>query len=366
MSVISSDYMRYLARIAFDISELKCAGVISHFDRLLPFLCDDTHASAISNYLNNLRVINAALKLKDEIVPAAIKQPGKYFCRIQSHSTGRPQGVVNWPKTIRYRMGQELLTQDQFLCNASLRSSGAPENLLLKITLHEVIKSLHSHIFDGSLDSHSNHLKLSLIRSLNQLNATATDNSKTFKRDYSKDIRKLELDTYKRSNTRPPQAPTWAKKLIQIRKDLNWLPEVLSGSPIEHEKLWEVFAIFVSLKIINRIEPIRQCYGRANSFTGPRINLSIDTSKSIILIKKEQQTFGLSYKYYTHSDQIRTQGALNLIFENSIDKWLFIHNSNYYKTFEHLERKGLELIYVKLDVDTLNFEEVILRLRNWL
>lgn len=285
------------------------------------------------------RLISDVLQLLTEVLRPSMREPGRLHQRRVELERGRPRGAVHWPRTALLGLRGVDARGLRYVCSLAERSRLAPENLLLVWTLDELVAR---GLLVGAHEQARSVLGELRLDPLHRLRAhiRAVEGTPEFAtwRDAVRELRSagptavlgLERAVRERVQGRPSAAPSWARALLELRRQPAAMPSRSALASIDAGTLWQQLAALELLCVLRSRAGLRQ---QAQGFVGARgIALRpISATPAWVLERRGMEPIGVLWPIDEDWEDVRRHALYwswtARLGERDIDRWLILHRS---------------------------------------
>ncbi|MCA9699243.1 MAG: hypothetical protein KC431_17090 [Myxococcales bacterium] len=324
------------------------------------------------------RTLGDAQALIREVFEPALREPGRRHQRRTQLVSGRPRGATSWPRTVQQSLQRPPSGTPRFVCTVGERSVIAPENLLLIASLEDAL------IRGAQVSARLEHSALlaaddrELYRRHRQAarRALATpwvqhcrEALRTLDRGDAGFERTLEAEVRERLRGRPCAAPAWARRLLELRRAPLRVPDLASLRALEGEPLWQILAGLEVLALLRRRAPLRQQDDGFADHHGLRFGPLAGTPTWVVA-GSGRPSMALLRPRARGWQEVRREALYwswtAALDDAEIDRWLILHRAEDGPGFFRRERRGIELLYWRLDVAQGPSDLLTERIDDWL
>lgn len=214
------------------------------------------------------RLLSDVQQLLTQVLEPATREPGRVHQRNVEIERGRPRGAVHWPRTTLLGMRSIDAHGIRFVCSSAERNLLAPENLLLVWTLDDFLaRGLLFHandlarttLGDARLDPlHRLRAHLRSVEGTPEFSAWREAVRARRRAGPGVEI-ELERAVRERVRGRPSAAPSWARALLELRRNPAALPSRAALASIDEGTLWQQLAALELVCVLRRRGSLAQC-----------------------------------------------------------------------------------------------------------
>lgn len=355
-SHVADDTRDLLGGIAVRLTTLHASGALVMEPDLGPLGLSSDATEAVRQMARWSRSLDSLRRLARDVVPAAIREPGRRFERLTELHRGSPRRTIHWPKTLARRIGRENEAEPEFVCRRATRSMGAPENTLLALTLENAIELVKQLRASGDSLGFTDYGRV--LRGLDETFRSGleapTIRASTARPNRGPGTNPVDLETAVADRLGyPPAAPRWAHELLGIRRSRGWVPRRMSKVDLPRDDLWLISALLDAVSLVREFLPVRQRANAPSEFEHRDVRLEpLETRPGFALRRNRERTLALALPAARSWRDVRTEAAHATVFDaprgEPIDSWLFLHRAEDSPEFETVHRGGLALDFIRL------------------